>query len=143
MEFHYSQNHSIRVYESIDLFWKWIVFDSNMWNHNCTQTNDYYWIWISMLYRNTWNHLTVCKLCVKNSLVWFNGISIFVGYLMLNPSLKKNSSGTWGIPHGLMIKVRNCGLKVKKLKLQSWYQIHSWTNILGKDINCLISLAIE
>ena len=37
-----------------------------------------------------------------------------------------------------MAKVMDCGLEENELELQSRYQIHFWTNTLGKGTNLLI-----
>ena len=43
-----------------------------------------------------------------------------------------------GCPHGVMVKVLDCGIVVSKFELQSRYDVHSRTNTLGKGMNLLI-----
>ena len=41
-------------------------------------------------------------------------------------------------PHGVIIKVLNCGIVVSKFEPQLRYYVHFWTNTLGKGMNPLI-----
>ena len=66
----------------------------------------------------------------------FNGIPIFVGYLIPNPSLQKEC------PRGVMVKVMDCGIVISEFELQSRYYVHFRTNTLGKGMNPLILPAI-
>ena len=53
--------------------------------YKCAQTNDYHWIELLMLDRNTWNHLTECTLFLfdRFGLVSsINSISTSVGYII-------------------------------------------------------------
>ena len=43
-----------------------------------------------------------------------------------------------GCPHGVMVKVMDCGIVVSELVFQSRYYVHFWTNTLGKGMNPLI-----
>ena len=43
-----------------------------------------------------------------------------------------------GCPHGVMVKVMDCGIVVSKFILKSRYYIHFWANTLGKGMNPLI-----
>ena len=48
----------------------------------------------------------------------------------------------WGCPHGVMVKVMDCGIIVSEFVLQSCYYVHFWTNTLGNGMNPLILPAI-
>ena len=41
-------------------------------------------------------------------------------------------------PHGVMVKVMDCGIIVSEFKLQSHYYVHFHANTLGKGMNPLI-----
>ena len=43
-------------------------------------------------------------------------------------------------PHGIVVKVLDCSLKVNKFKLQSCYYVPFQTNTLRKGMNPLIPL---
>ena len=43
-----------------------------------------------------------------------------------------------GCPHGVMVKVLDCGIIVNEFKLQSRYNVHFQKNTLGKGMNPLI-----
>ena len=45
-------------------------------------------------------------------------------------------------PCDVMAKVLNSSLEVSTFKLQLWYYVYFWTNILGKGMNFLITLLI-
>ena len=47
---------------------KLFILDRNDWYHITVQTNYHHQIELLMLYRNTWNHLNVCKLFVVSYL---------------------------------------------------------------------------
>ena len=43
-----------------------------------------------------------------------------------------------GCPHGVMVKVMDCGIVVREFVLQSRYYVHFRANTLGKCMNPLI-----
>ena len=40
----------------------------------------------------------------------------------------------WGCPHGVMVKMMNCGIIVSEFVLQSRYYVHFRANTLGKGM---------
>ena len=49
-----------------------------------------------------------------------------------------NNNSERGSPHGVMVKVTDCGIVVREFVLQSRYYVHFRTNTLGKGMNPLI-----
>ena len=43
-----------------------------------------------------------------------------------------------GCPRGVVVKAMDCGIIESEFELQSRYNIHFWTNTLGKGMNPLI-----
>ena len=67
---------------------------------------------------------------------FFDGVDNFtIGHYLRNTLI-------WGCPRGVMVKVVDCGIVVRKFALQLRYYIHFRTNTLRKDMNLLILPAI-
>ena len=47
-----------------------------------------------------------------------------------------------GIPHGIVAKVLEYEIIVRKFKLQFHYYVHFWTNALRKGMNSITSPAV-
>ena len=45
-------------------------------------------------------------------------------------------------PHGERANVQDCEIVIGEFELQSRYYVHIWTNISGKDMKPLLSIAI-